>query len=101
MANVRQVTAIIRLAILLTAVTATTLVGLTFEHPRLLLLLLASLIMLPFGFGMLYYLLAGARDRDDGIICRQCKGRAFPIDETTRRYRCALCHHQFDGPRHY
>jgi hypothetical protein len=44
--------------------------------------------------------LRGQRDRDRGIPCVACQRTAFPIEGTTKRYRC-ICGCRFDGPLHF
>ena len=48
-----------------------------------------------------YHLARGRRDRDDGVTCLACGRRAFPVDGTTRSYRCGICGTRFEGPEHF
>jgi hypothetical protein len=48
-----------------------------------------------------YHYLRGRRNRDRGIPCIQCKRTAFPVEGTTKRYRCWLCGCRFEGPEHF
>jgi hypothetical protein len=47
-----------------------------------------------------YHFVRGRRDMSKGISCIKCGRLAFPVEGTTERYRCLLCGHRFDGPRH-
>jgi hypothetical protein len=33
--------------------------------------------------------------------CIGCKGTAFPVEGTVKRYRCGLCGRRFEGPEHF
>ena len=100
MPHIKRTLHAITLLILAILTAIITIIALGTEHPRLFFLLIVGVLALPFAFGMFCYWVIGAKNRDEGIICPECKGRAFPLDDTMRRYRCAVCHHQFDGPRH-
>jgi hypothetical protein len=56
------------------------------------------------GWGLIhrtYHLVRGRRDREDGISCVACGRRAFPVEGTTRNYRCGICGCRFEGPEHF
>jgi hypothetical protein len=48
-----------------------------------------------------YYLARGRRTREQGMPCVHCGRLAFPVEGTTVRYRCGICHSRFDGPEHF
>jgi hypothetical protein len=48
-----------------------------------------------------YHYLRGRRNRDRGIPCIQCQRMAFPVEGTTKQYRCWICGCRFEGPEHF
>jgi hypothetical protein len=48
-----------------------------------------------------YHLLRGRRDRDTGLPCVYCRRTAFPVEGSTRRYRCWGCGSRFEGAEHF
>jgi hypothetical protein len=48
-----------------------------------------------------YHYLRGRRNRDRGIPCAQCQRTAFPVEGTTKLYRCCVCGCRFEGPEHF
>jgi hypothetical protein len=48
-----------------------------------------------------YHWLRGRRDRDTGVPCVQCNRKAFPVEGTTKQYRCWICHCRFEGAEHF
>jgi hypothetical protein len=45
--------------------------------------------------------LRGARNRDGGIRCLKCQATAFPLEGSTRSYRCRGCGSHFKGLEHF
>jgi hypothetical protein len=67
---------------------------------RVTLLLLLTTIAIIILYQLFRYL-RGARYRDAGIPCGQCHAVAFPVESTTRRYRCHACGSRFEGLEHF
>jgi hypothetical protein len=53
------------------------------------------------GLQRTYHYLRGRRNRDRGFTYIRCKSTAFPVEETTKRYRCWGCGYRFEGPEHF